>query len=72
MARPNDYDGARSQFFIVQQDSPHLDGEYACFGYVTDGMDIVDDICDNTPAEPGSGAVAAADQPVIESIKVID
>ncbi|MDY3618751.1 peptidylprolyl isomerase [Agathobaculum sp.] len=72
MARPNDYDGASSQFFIVHQDSPHLDGDYACFGYVTEGMDIVDDICDNTPAEPGTGAVAAADQPVIESIKVLD
>lgn len=72
MARPNDYDGASSQFFIVHQDSPHLNGDYAAFGHVTEGMDIVDDICNNTPSDPVSGAVAPDDQPIIESIKVVD
>ena len=49
MARASDPDSASSQFFIVHQDSTYLDGQYACFGYVTDGMDIVDEICENTP-----------------------
>ena len=44
MARARDMNSASSQFFIVHQDSPHLDGQYAAFGYVTDGMDVVDEI----------------------------
>ncbi|HZK39261.1 MAG TPA: peptidylprolyl isomerase, partial [Clostridia bacterium] len=65
-------DSATSQFFIVHQDSPHLDGQYAVFGYVTSGMDIVDKICDDTTVQDANGTVLAADQPVIESVKVID
>ena len=72
MARANAPDSASSQFFIVHQDSPHLNGQYACFGYVTEGMEIVDAICEDTPVEDGNGTVAAENQPVIESIKVID
>ena len=45
MARSQDYDSASSQFFIVQEDSTYLDGQYAAFGYVTEGMDVVDKIC---------------------------
>ena len=44
MARAQDMDSAGSQFFIMHKDSPFLDGQYACFGYVTDGMDVVDEI----------------------------
>ena len=72
MARSSDYDSASSQFFIVQQDSTYLDGQYACFGYVTNGMDVVDAICDNTPVTDDNGTVEAANQPVIESIKIDD
>ena len=73
MARQGgDNNSATSQFFIVHQDSPHLDGEYAVFGYVTSGMEIVDKICDDTKVQDGNGTVLAADQPVIESVKVID
>ena len=72
MARSNNPDSASSQFFIVHQDSPHLNGQYACFGYVTEGMESVDAICEDTPVEDGNGMVAAQNQPVIESIKVID
>lgn len=71
MARSGSYDSASSQFFIVQQDSPHLNGDYAVFGFVTAGMDIVDNICNNTPAGK-NGAVTAENQPVITSVKVID
>ncbi len=71
MARSNAFDSASSQFFIVHQDSPHLDGSYACFGYVTEGMEVVDAICDAVPVG-GNGAVQKENQPVIESIKVID
>lgn len=72
MARAQDMDSASSQFFIVHQDSTYLDGQYACFGYVTDGMEIVDEICENTPVEDGNGTVLPENQPVIESITIID
>lgn len=72
MARSQYPDSASSQFFIVHQDSPHLDGEYAAFGYVTDGMDVVDKLCEDTPVQDGNGTVAKDDQPVIERIEVVD
>lgn len=73
MARSNKYDSASSQFFIVHEDSTSLDGDYACFGYVTEGMEIVDAICEATPvADSNLGTVLKENQPVIESIKVID
>jgi len=72
MARSRDYDSASSQFFIVQADSPFLDGDYAAFGMVTSGMDIVDDIVKETPMEDQNGTVLPENQPVIASIKVIE
>ena len=72
MARSQDMDSASSQFFIVQSDCTYLDGQYAAFGTVTEGMDLVDKICKDTPVQDNNGTVSAADQPVIESIKVID
>lgn len=72
MARSKSYDSASSQFFIVHQDSTSLDGEYAVFGYVTKGMDIVDAICANTPVEDNNGTVAAENQPVITAVRVVD
>ena len=44
MARAMDPDSASSQFFIMHEDAPHLDGAYAAFGKVVEGMDIVDEI----------------------------
>ena len=44
MARSRSYDSAGSQFFIVHADSPHLDGQYAAFGRVVEGMEVVDAI----------------------------
>lgn len=72
MARSQMMDSASSQFFIVHEDSTFLDGQYACFGYVTEGMEVVDAICEAVKVQDNNGSVAKADQPVIESIKVID
>jgi len=44
MARAQHPDSAGSQFFIMHKDSPHLDGQYAAFGKVTEGLDIVNKI----------------------------
>ncbi len=70
MARSNEFDSASSQFFIVHQDSTFLDGQYAVFGYVTEGMDVVDAVC--TKAEPtdGNGTIPADQQPVITSVEI--
>ena len=72
MARSSDPDSASSQFFIVHQDSTYLDGQYVAFGHVTDGMDVVDAICADTPVQDGNGTVAAEDQPVITSITIME
>lgn len=72
MARSLDFDSASSQFFIVHQDSPHLDGQYAAFGYVTEGMEIIDEICSDTQVEDNNGTVIPENQPIIKSIKVIE
>lgn len=73
MARSKLPDSASSQFFIVHEDSTSLDGQYACFGYVTEGMEVVDAICEAAPETDSNGIVLyEEDKPVIESIKVID
>ncbi len=48
MARTMIKDSASSQFFIMHKPAPHLDGEYAAFGKITEGLDIVDQIA-NVP-----------------------
>ena len=72
MARANDPDSGSSQFFIVHEDSTFLDGQYAAFGHVTDGMDVVDAICEAVPVQDNNGTVAAADQPVITAVTVVE
>ena len=74
MARSNAPDSASSQFFIVHQDSTFLDGNYAAFGHVTEGMDVVDAIeAKIAPlAIDSNGTIQPEDQPVISSVKVID
>lgn len=72
MARSQQKDSASSQFFIVHEDSTFLDGDYAAFGHVTEGMDVVDKICDDIHAEDNNGTVLAENQPVIESIEVLE
>ncbi len=72
MARAQNYNSASSQFFIVHEDSTFLDGQYACFGYVTEGIEVVDAICEAVPVTDNNGTVEKENQPVIESIKVND
>ena len=72
MARSQIKDSASSQFFIVHEDSTFLDGEYACFGYVTEGMEVVDAICKDIQPVDNNGTVPKENQPVIQSIEVID
>jgi len=50
MARTMIKDSASSQFFIMHEDAPHLDGDYAAFGKITEGLDVVDEIV-NTPRD---------------------
>lgn len=72
MARSNDPDSASSQFFIVHQDSTFLDGQYAAFGRVTQGMEVVDAVCDAAQPIDDNGTIPAEEQPVITSVTVLD
>ena len=69
MARSQDNDSASSQFFIVQSDSTYQDGQYAVFGYVYEGMDIVDQICKDVKVEDNNGTVKKENQPDIKSFR---
>ena len=72
MARSALPNSASSQFFIMHQAAPHLDGNYAAFGKVISGMEVVDELCKNTPVVDNNGTVLPADQPVITSIRRIE
>ena len=71
MARSADYDSASTQFFIMHQDKTELDGQYAAFGKVIKGMEVVDSICLNTPVIDSNGTVIYENQPVIKEIRII-
>ena len=74
MARANPYDSASSQFFICVADSEFLDGQYAAFGWVADAesLAIVQQIAKDARPVDNNGTIPAAQQPVIESVTVID
>ena len=71
MARSQFPDSASSQFFICHKDSEFLDGNYAAFGHVTSGIEVVDKICDTVEPIDSNGTVPKANQPIIEYIKEI-
>lgn len=70
MARSQDNNSASSQFFIVQEDSTFLDGQYAAFGKVTKGMDVVDKISKDAEPIDNNGTIPKEKQPTIEKIRV--
>ena len=72
MARSNDMNSASSQFFIVHEDSTFLDGKYAAFGKVLEGMDVVDKIAETVKTTDDNGTVEFENKPVIESIRVVE
>ena len=72
MARAQDPNSASSQFFICQADSTFLDGSYAAFGRVTDGMDVVDAICADAQPTDDNGTIPPEAQPVINSVTIQD
>ena len=70
MARASDPNSASSQFFIMHVDYPYLDGQYAVFGYVTEGMEVVDAVCAAAKPVDSNGTIPRAEQPVIESVTI--
>ena len=71
MARANDYNSASSQFFIMQEDvSAMWDGKYAVFGYVTEGIEVVDAVCAAAEPTDGNGTIPAEKQPVMTAVTI--
>ena len=70
MARAQDPNSASSQFFICHADSDFLDGDYAAFAIVTEGLDVVDAVCENAKPTDNNGTISADEQPVITSITI--
>ena len=70
MARSQMADSASSQFFIVHEDATFLDGSYAAFGYVTEGIEVVDAVCKDAKPIDNNGTIPAENQPVIKSITI--
>ena len=70
MARTQIYNSATSQFFIMHETKPHLDGKYAAFGCVIEGIEVVDAICAQAQPVDNNGSIAQSDQPVIKNIMI--
>ena len=72
MARATNPNSASSQFFIMVGTAPHLDGSYAAFGHVTEGLEIALQIAKDAKPVDNNGTIPAAQQPVIEKIVITD
>lgn len=68
--RGNSYDSGSCQFFIMHADADYLDGQYAAFGHVTEGMDVVDAVVADARPTDSNGTISADQQPVIETITI--
>lgn len=73
MARSSDPNSASCQFFIVHDDAAvsSLDGKYAAFGRVIEGIEVVDAVCEAAQPIDGNGYIAPDAQPVIKTITII-
>lgn len=72
MARSGDPDSAGSQFFITDDDATFLDGDYAAFGKVVEGQDVLDAIAAAETVSNGREKSTPVEPPIIESIRVLD
>lgn len=72
MARSQRYDSASSQFFIMQQAAPHLDGNYAAFGHVVSGIEVVDAVCNDAKPTDSNGTIPSNKQPVMEYVRIYE
>ncbi len=72
MARATNYDSASSEFFIMHEDNSSLDGMYAAFGHVIDGMNVVDEIANDAKPTDDNGSIELDKRPVITSIRKIE
>ena len=72
MARSSSPNSASSQFFITVADATFLDGAYAAFGHVTEGMEIAEQLARDARPIDNNGTIPASEQPVIESIVITD
>ena len=72
MARSGDPNSASSQFFITVGDATYLDGSYAAFGRVTEGLEIAEKIAKDARPVDNNGTIPAEEQPVIERIIITD
>ncbi len=72
MARTSAPNSASSQFFVMHQDAPHLDGQYAAFGCVVDGFDVLDAIADTKTTSYMYYQDVPANAIVIDDIEIVD
>ena len=72
MARSRDYNSATCQFFIMLDDNSQLDGEYAAFGEITEGMDVIDAVMASIKTVGSNGEISPKDQPIIEKIEMVE
>lgn len=72
MARSRDYNSASCQFFIMLGDESRLNGDYATFGKVVEGMDIIEAVADSIKSTGSNGEITEDKQPIIEKIEMLD
>jgi len=72
MARSWEPDSASSQFFIMHRNESGLDGDYAAFGEVVEGMDVVDSVVESVTPLDNNGTIAEDEQPVIREIRLVN
>lgn len=72
MARMRDYNSATCQFFIMVGDETRLDGDYAAFGKVTEGMDIIESVMASIKTNDPNGLITPENQPIIERIEMLE